>query len=79
MRYPLLVFLFFELHPALFRVDATQSRFGRAFRIAPVARQTNPYPVWLQPRFSLTPLPPSLRAPFPLSPFRLCPVQLPPK
>ena len=54
-------------HFALFRVDAARPRLGRAFRTAPVSRQTNPNPVWHSPRFHSRPAT-LLRSPF--CPFR---------
>ena len=54
-------------HCALFRVDAAWPRLGRAFRTAPVSRQTNPNPVWHSPRFHSRPAT-LLRSPF--CPFR---------
>ena len=45
-------------HFALFRVDAAWPRLGRAFRTAPVSRQTKPKCVWHSPRFHSR-LPPS--------------------
>ena len=50
-------------HCALFRVDAAWPRLGRAFRTAPVSRQTNPNPVWHSPRFHSRPAT-LLRPPF---------------
>src|SRR5580658_9855929 len=50
-------------HCALFRVDAAQPRLRRAFRTAPVSRQTTPYPVWHSPRFHSRPAT-LLRPPF---------------
>src|SRR5580658_2221792 len=48
-------------HFALLRVDAAWPRLGRAFRTAPVSRQTNPNRVWHSPRFPSRPatLPPA--------------------
>jgi hypothetical protein len=43
------------LHFIPFRVDAAWPRLGRAFRTAPVSRQTNPDPVWHSPRFHSRP------------------------
>jgi hypothetical protein len=37
-------------HCVLFRVDAARPRLARAFRMAPVSRQTNLKPVWHSPR-----------------------------
>jgi hypothetical protein len=42
-------------HFALLRVDAAWPRLGRAFRTAPVSRQTNPNRVWHSPRFHSRP------------------------
>src|SRR5467141_1054277 len=42
-------------HFVLFRVAAAQPRLGRAFRTAPVSRQTKPNPVWHSPRFHSRP------------------------
>ena len=39
----------------LLRVDAAWPRLGRAFRTAPVSRQTHPNPVWHSPRFHSRP------------------------
>ena len=50
-------------HCVLFRVGAAWPRLGRAFRTAPVSRQTNPNPVWHSPRFHSRPAT-LLRAPF---------------
>src|SRR6266446_9754172 len=50
-------------HCALLRVDAAWPRLGRAFRTAPVSRQTNPNPVWPSPRFHSRPAS-LLRPPF---------------
>ena len=50
-------------HSVLFRVDAASPRLGRAFRTAPVSRQTNPNPVWHSPRFHSRPAT-LLRPPF---------------
>src|ERR1700722_1936498 len=50
-------------HFVLFRVDAARPRLGRAFRTAPVSRQTNPHPVWHSPRFHSRPAT-LLRPPF---------------
>jgi len=50
-------------HFALLRVDAAWPRLGRAFRTAPVSRQTNPNPVWHSPRFHSRPAT-LLRTPF---------------
>src|SRR5208282_409749 len=47
----------------LFRVDAAWPRLGRAFRTAPVSRQTKPKPVWHSPRFHSRPAT-LLRSPF---------------
>ena len=58
-----------ELHCVLFLVDAAWPRLGRAFRTAPVSRQTNPNPVWHSPRFHSRPAT-LLRPPF--CPFRQC-------
>src|SRR5580698_8970280 len=58
-------------HLVLFRVDAAWPRLGRAFRTAPVSRQTNPNPVWHSPRFHSRPAT-LLRPPFcPFRRFRL--------
>src|ERR1017187_8087662 len=58
-------------HFALVRVNAAWPRLGRAFRTAPVSRQTKTNPVWHSPRFHSRPTT-LLRPPFcPLSPFRL--------
>src|SRR5882724_8052742 len=56
---------------ALFQADAARPRLGRASRTAPVSRQTNPNPVWHEPRFHSRPatLPPGSVRPF--HPFRL--------
>ncbi len=57
--------------PPLFRVGAAWPRLGRAFRTAPVSRQTKPNSVWHSPRFHSRPAT-LLRPPFcSLSPFRL--------
>ena len=50
-------------HYALLRVDAAWPRLGRAFRTAPVSRQTNPNRVWHSPRFHSRPAT-LLRPPF---------------
>src|SRR5208337_4716337 len=52
-----------SFHCALFRVSAAWPRLGRAFRTAPVSRQTNPNPVWHSPRFHSRPAT-LLRPPF---------------
>ena len=52
-----------SVHFFLFRLDAAWPRLGRAFRTAPVSRQTNPYPVWHSPRFHSRPAT-LLRPPF---------------
>src|SRR5208337_3928446 len=48
---------------APFRVDAAQSRLGRAFWTAPLSRQTDPNRVWHSPRFHSRPAT-LLRPPF---------------
>jgi len=50
-------------HFRLFRVDAAWPRLGRAFRTAPVSRQTDPNLVWHSPRFHSRPAT-LLRPPF---------------
>ena len=50
-------------HFALLRVDAAWPRLGRAFRTAPISRQTDPNPVWHSPRFHSRPAT-LLRPPF---------------
>src|SRR5580658_9397031 len=50
-------------HFALLRAAAARPRLGRAFRTAPVSRQTNPNPVWHSPRFHSRPAT-LLRPPF---------------
>src|SRR6202023_3456795 len=52
-----------SFHFGLLRVDAAWPRLGRAFRTAPVSRQTNPKPVWHSPRFHSRPAT-LLRTPF---------------
>jgi len=42
-------------HSARFWVDAARPRLGRAFRTAPVSRQTNTNRVWHSPRFHSRP------------------------
>jgi hypothetical protein len=50
-------------HSSPFRVGAARPRLGRAFRTAPVSRQTEPNPVWHSPRFHSRPAT-LLRPPF---------------
>jgi hypothetical protein len=59
----LLVWLRDFLPLRLVRVDAAWPRLGRAFRTAPVSRQTNPNRVWHLPRFHSRPAT-LLRPPF---------------
>ena len=44
-----------SFHCVLFRVDAAWPRLGRAFRTAPLSRQTKPDCVWHSPRFHSRP------------------------
>src|ERR1039458_10820521 len=58
-------------HFVLFQVDAASPRLGRAFRTAPVSRQTKPNRVWHSPRFHSRPAT-LLRPPFcPFHQYRL--------
>ena len=58
-------------HFVLFRVDAAWPRLGRAFRTAPVSRQTNPNRRLALTALSLTPCHPPSASVLSLSPFRL--------